>query len=116
MYIKQIYTSCLAQASYYIESNNEAIIIDPIRDFKPYLKLIKERKSTLKYVFETHFHADFVSGHIELSRLTNAKIVFGPNANPTYDCIIARDKQEFSLGSLVFRVLHTPGHTMESTC
>ncbi len=116
MYIKQIYTSCLAQASYYIESNNEAIIIDPIRDFTPYLKLIKERKSTLKYVFETHFHADFVSGHIELSRLTNAKIVFGPNANPTYDCIIARDKQEFSLGSLVFRVLHTPGHTMESTC
>ena len=116
MYIQQIYTSCLAQASYYIESNNEAIIIDPIRDFSPYLKLIKERKSTLKYVFETHFHADFVSGHIELSRLTNAKIVFGPNANPSYDCIIAKDKQEFSLGSLVFRVLHTPGHTMESVC
>ena len=116
MYIQQIYTSCLAQASYYIESNNEAIIIDPIRDFNPYLKLIKERKSTLKYVFETHFHADFVSGHIELSRLTNAKIVFGPNANPSYDCIIAKDKEEFSLGRLVFRVLHTPGHTMESVC
>ena len=80
MYIKQIYTSCLAQASYYIESNNEAIIIDPIRDFAPYIELLQDRNATLKYIFETHFHADFVSGHIELARLTNADIVFGPNA------------------------------------
>ncbi len=116
MYIQQIYTSCLAQASYYIESNNEAIIIDPIRDHAPYLQLLKERKANLKYVFETHFHADFVSGHIELASLTNAKIVFGPNATPSYDCIIAKDRQEFLLGAVSFLVLHTPGHTMESTC
>ena len=116
MYIKQIYTSCLAQASYYIESNQEAIIIDPIRDFSPYIQLLKERKAKLKYIFETHFHADFVSGHIELARLTNAKIVFGPKANTGYDCIIAKDREEFHFGNLCFRVLHTPGHTMESTC
>ncbi|MAQ32050.1 MAG: MBL fold metallo-hydrolase [Flavobacteriales bacterium] len=116
MYIKQIYTSCLAQASYYIESNNEAIIIDPIRDFEPYMELLQDRNATLKYIFETHFHADFVSGHLELAKLTNAEIVFGPNATTTYQCIIASNGQEFSLGDLIFKVLHTPGHTMESTC
>ena len=116
MHIEQIYTSCLAQASYYIESNQEAIIIDPIRDFAPYIELLKKRKAKLKYIFETHFHADFVSGHIELARLTNAKIIFGPNANTGYDCIIATDRAEFNFGNLCFRVLHTPGHTMESTC
>jgi hydroxyacylglutathione hydrolase len=116
MYIEQIYTSCLAQASYYIESNGEAVIIDPIRDSEPYLRLLKNRNANLKYILETHFHADFVSGHIELANLTNAEIVFGPNATTSYKCIIADDKEEFRIGELVFRVLHTPGHTMESTC
>ena len=116
MHIQQIYTNCLAQASYYIESEGEAIIIDPIRDSSPYIELLKKRKATLKYILETHFHADFVSGHIELANLTAAKIVFGPNANPKYDAVIAKDQQEFSFGDLSFRVLHTPGHTMESSC
>ena len=116
MYVQQIYTSCLAQASYYIESDKEAVIIDPIRDFSPYIQLLKQRKAKLKYILETHFHADFVSGHIELARLTNAKIVFGPNAETAYDCVIAKNNEEFSVGTLSFRVLHTPGHTMESTC
>ena len=116
MYIKQIYTDCLAQASYYVESNGEAIIIDPIRDSTPYLEILKTRKAKLKYIFETHFHADFVSGHIELAKLTNANIVFGPNAETSYNCIVAYDRQEFFIGEVVFRVLHTPGHTMESTC
>ena len=116
MYIEQIYTSCLAQASYYIESEGEAVIIDPIRDSEPYLSLLKTRNANLKYILETHFHADFVSGHIELATLTNAQIVFGPNANTSYKCIVADDQEEFCVGELVFRVLHTPGHTMESTC
>jgi len=116
MYIQQIYTNCLAQASYYVESKGEAVIIDPIRDSAPYLELLKERKTKLKYIFETHFHADFVSGHVELSKLTNADIVFGPNAETGYNCIIAHDRKEFCVGDVIFRVLHTPGHTMESTC
>ena len=116
MFIQQIYTNCLAQASYYVESNGEAVIIDPIRDSAPYLDLLKKRKTKLKYIFETHFHADFVSGHIELARLTNADIVFGPNAETSYNCIVASDRQEFFIGEVVFRVLHTPGHTMESAC
>mgnify|MGYP001296295382 CR=1 FL=1 len=116
MYIQQIYTDCLAQASYYIESQGEAIIIDPIRDSEPYLQFLKERNAKLKYIFETHFHADFVSGHIELAKLTSADIVFGPNADTSYNCIVAADGQEFFIGDFVFRALHTPGHTMESTC
>ena len=116
MYIEQIYTGCLAQASYYIESKGEAVIIDPIRDSEPYLSLLHNRHAKLKYILETHFHADFVSGHIELANLTNAEIVFGPNAKTSYKCIVAADKEEFNIGELVFRVLHTPGHTMESTC
>lgn len=116
MFIQQIYTNCLAQASYYIESKGEVVIIDPIRDPEPYLTLLKNRTAKLKYILETHFHADFVSGHIELANLTNAQIIFGPNANTAYECVIAEDRQEFNVGELVFRVLHTPGHTMESTC
>ena len=116
MYIEQIYTGCLAQASYYIESEGEAVIIDPIRDAEPYLRLLKNRNANLKYILETHFHADFVSGHIELANSTNAEIVFGPNAKTSYKCIVAEDQEEFYIGELVFRVLHTPGHTMESTC
>ena len=115
MYIEQIYTDCLAQASYYIESSGEAIIIDPIRDGEFYLELLKKRKSSLKYIFETHFHADFVSGHLELANLTNAEIVFGPNATTSYKCIVAQDNQDFHCGNLKLRALHTPGHTMEST-
>ena len=115
MYIEQIYTDCLAQASYYIESSGEAIIIDPIRDGEFYLELLKKRKSSLKYIFETHFHADFVSGHLELANLTNADIVFGPNATTSYKCIVAQDNQDFHCGNLKLRALHTPGHTMEST-
>ena len=115
MYLEQIYTDCLAQASYYIESAREAIIIDPIRDTDFYVELLKKRKSNLKYIFETHFHADFVSGHIELASLTNAQIVFGPNAITSYKCIIAKDNQDFHFGKLKLRALHTPGHTMEST-
>ena len=116
MYIQQIYTDCLAQVSYYIESQGEAIIIDPIRDSEPYLQLLKERNAKLKYIFETHFHADFVSGHIELAKLTSADIVFGPNADTLYKSIVATDGQEFFIGDIVLRALHTPGHTMESTC
>ena len=116
MYIEQIYTDCLAQASYYVESNGEAILIDPIRDVNLYMDLIKKRQVDLKYIFETHFHADFVSGHLELARLTSAEIVFGPNATPKYPCIIATDQQEFNFGCLSLKALHTPGHTMESTC
>ena len=115
MYVEQIYTDCLAQASYYIESAKEAIIIDPIRDAEFYIELLKKRKSNLKYIFETHFHADFVSGHLELASLTNAQIVFGPNAITSYKCIIAKDNQDFHFGKLKIRALHTPGHTMEST-
>lgn len=116
MYVQQIYTNCLAQASYYIESGNDAIIIDPIRDFSLYIDLLKERKANLKYIFETHFHADFVSGHIELANLTNAQIVFGPNAQTKYNCLIAKDMEKFAFGSVTLQALHTPGHTMESTC
>ena len=116
MWVKQIYTSCLAEASYYIDSNGEAIIIDPIRDTKPYIDLARQRNTRIKYIFETHFHADFVSGHLELSRLTGAKIVFGPNAITNYEVINAQDGQFFQIGDLKLKVLHTPGHTPESSC
>ena len=116
MYIQQIYTDCLAQASYYIESDGESVIIDPIRDSSLYLDILRKRKSNLKYIFETHFHADFVSGHIELARLTNAIIVFGPKAVTSYECIFANHNQEFQFGTMRLRALHTPGHTLESTC
>ncbi|HSC52927.1 MAG TPA: MBL fold metallo-hydrolase [Phnomibacter sp.] len=116
MKIEQIYTGCLAQGAYYIESNGEAVVIDPLREVQPYLDKAAKDGATIKYVFETHFHADFVSGHIDLGRKANASIVYGPTAQPDFDCIVAEDGQEFSVGKLRFKVLHTPGHTMESSC
>ena len=116
MYIKQIYTDCLAQASYYLESNGEAVIIDPIRDTSQYIDLLSSRNAKLKYIFETHFHADFISGHLALARLTNAEIIFGPNAKTAYKIISSEDDKEFNFGRLKLQVLHTPGHTLESVC
>ena len=116
MYIEQLYTNCLAEAAYYIESEGEAAIIDPLRETEPYVAIAEKRGAKIKYVFETHFHADFVSGHIDLSRKVNAPIVYGPNANAQYDVINATDGQEFKLGKIKFKVLHTPGHTPESSC
>jgi len=115
MNIEQIYTGCLAQGAYYIESEGEVAIIDPLREVNPYLERAKRDNAKIKYIFETHFHADFVSGHVTLSKETGAPIVFGPSANPSFEAIIAKDGQEFKLGKLTFVVLHTPGHTMEST-
>jgi hydroxyacylglutathione hydrolase len=114
--IEQIYTGCLAQGAYYITSNGEAAIIDPLRETKPYLERLERDGVKLKYIFETHFHADFVSGHLDLSHETQAPIVFGPTANPTFDAIIATDNQLFELGNIKIKTIHTPGHTMESTC
>jgi glyoxylase-like metal-dependent hydrolase (beta-lactamase superfamily II)/rhodanese-related sulfurtransferase len=116
MYIEQLYTNCLAEAAYYIESDGEAAIIDPLRETDPYIELAKSRHATIKYVFETHFHADFVSGHIDLSRKVNAPIVYGPNAETQYKVYNAKDGEAFALGRLKIRVLHTPGHTPESSC
>lgn len=116
MYIKQIYTDCLSQASYYIESDGESVIIDPIRDTSLYMDLIKKRGSKVKYIFETHFHADFISGHLDLSKILNASIVFGPGANTNYEIISAQHEQFFKIGQIKIQVLHTPGHTPESTC
>lgn len=115
MKVEQIYTGCLAQGAYYIVSEGEAAIIDPLRETSPYLERLQKDGVTLKYIFETHFHADFVSGHLDLSKKTGAPIIYGPTANPKFDAIIANDGQEFRLGKLTFKVLHTPGHTMEST-
>ncbi|MBC7743743.1 MAG: MBL fold metallo-hydrolase [Flavobacterium sp.] len=114
--IEQIYTGCLAQGAYYIQSGNEVAIIDPLREVSPYIEKAKAAGAKIKYVFETHFHADFVSGHVDLSNQTGAPIIYGPNANPSFNAHIAKDNEEFKLGELTFRVLHTPGHTMESTC
>jgi len=111
-----MYTNCLAEAAYYIESDGEAAIIDPIRETSPYTSKLKANKAKLKYVFETHFHADFVSGHIDLAKLTGAQIVFGPLANTGYKVHNAADGEVFSVGKLTIKVLHTPGHTPESTC
>ncbi len=116
MYIEQLYTNCLAEAAYYIESNGEAAIIDPLRETGPYLQKAAERNAKIKYVFETHFHADFVSGHIDLAKKSGAQIVYGPEANTAYDVINATDGEEFTVGALRIKALHTPGHTLESTC
>lgn len=116
MKIEQMYTSCLAEAAYYIESDGEAAIIDPIRETTPYLEKLKGTGAKLKYVFETHFHADFVSGHIDLAKKTGAKIVFGPTAETRYDTHIAKDGEVFAIGKIKIKVLHTPGHTPESSC
>lgn len=115
MQIEQIYTGCLAQGAYYITSDGEAAIIDPLREVQHYLDRLERDKVKLKYIFETHFHADFVSGHIDLSKKTNAKIVYGPTAKPEFKAIVAEDNQVFEIGKIKLKVLHTPGHTMEST-
>lgn len=117
MKVEQIYTGCLAQGAYYIESNGEAAIIDPLREVQPYLDMAESRGAKIKYVFETHFHADFVSGHIDLGKKTGAPIVYGPTTMKTgYDILVAEDGQEFKLGNATIKLLHTPGHTTESSC
>jgi hydroxyacylglutathione hydrolase len=116
MKIEQIYTGCLAQGAYYITSNGEAAIIDPLREVAPYTERLERDGVTLKYIFETHFHADFVSGHLDLSKQTGAPIVYGPNAKPEFDFISAKDGEIFKIGNIQIKTLHTPGHTMESTC
>ena len=116
MIVKQLYTGCLFQGAYYIESNGEAAVIDPLREVTEYLSLAKSSNSKIKYIFETHFHADFISGHLTLSKKTNSPIIFGPKANPSFDCIIASDNQVFKIGDVSITVTHTPGHTLESTC
>jgi len=115
MKIEQIYTGCLAQGAYYIVSEGEAVIIDPLRETQPYIDRLEKDNVKLKYIFETHFHADFVSGHVDLSKKTNAPIVYGPTAKPEFNAIIAEDNQIFEVGKIKIKVLHTPGHTMESS-
>jgi glyoxylase-like metal-dependent hydrolase (beta-lactamase superfamily II)/rhodanese-related sulfurtransferase len=116
MQIEQIYTGCLAQGAYYITSNGEAVIIDPLRETEPYMMRLERDNVKLKYIFETHFHADFVSGHVDLSNKTGAQIVYGPNASCKFNCLSASDGHEFKVGDISIKVIHTPGHTMESSC
>jgi glyoxylase-like metal-dependent hydrolase (beta-lactamase superfamily II)/rhodanese-related sulfurtransferase len=116
MIIEQIYTGCLAQGAYYIENNGEAVVIDPLREVEPYINKAKKNGATIKYVLETHFHADFVSGHIDLAKKTGAQIVYGPTAAPNFNFYAAKDKEILKVGNATIQVLHTPGHTMESTC
>jgi hydroxyacylglutathione hydrolase len=116
MYIKQLYTGCLSEAAYYIESRGEAAVIDPLRDIDVYVELAKERKAGIKYIFETHFHADFVSGHLDLSKATGAPIVYGPGTETKFPVHIAKDGEKFKIGDLTIEVMHTPGHTLESSC
>ncbi|NBG64560.1 MBL fold metallo-hydrolase [Acidiluteibacter ferrifornacis] len=115
MKLEQIYTGCLAHAAYYLESDGEVAIFDPLREVQPYIDRAKENNASIKYVFETHFHADFVSGHLDLKKKTGAEIVFGPSAKPGYEAIVAEDEQIFNVGKCRVKVLHTPGHTMESS-
>lgn len=116
MNVQQLYTKCLAQGAYFISNKGEAIVIDPLREVDQYIELAKANNSTIKYIFETHFHADFVSGHIDLARKTGAEIVYGPTAHPSFDCLVGSDNQEFKVGDLTIKLLHTPGHTPESSC
>ncbi|MDZ4806986.1 MAG: rhodanese-like domain-containing protein [Bacteroidota bacterium] len=116
MYIKQLYTGCLSEAAYYIESNGESAVIDPLRDIDAYLEIANERKTRIKYIFETHFHADFVSGHLDLGKATNAPIIYGPGTTTQFPVHVATDGETFKIGDLTIEVLHTPGHTLESTC
>jgi glyoxylase-like metal-dependent hydrolase (beta-lactamase superfamily II) len=116
MNIQQIYTGCIAHAAYYLENNGEVAIFDPLREVQPYILHAEKDHAKIKYVFETHFHADFVSGHLDLAKKTGASIVYGPTAKPGFDAIVAEDNQEFKVGNYTVRVIHTPGHTMESTC
>ena len=115
MKVEQIYTGCLAQGAYYVESDEEVAIIDPLRETAPYLKKAEKNNAQIKYIFETHFHADFVSGHVDLANNTGAKIVYGPGAKTEYDIHEADDEEEFKLGNVKIKVLHTPGHTPESS-
>ncbi|WP_281778003.1 MBL fold metallo-hydrolase, partial [Croceibacter atlanticus] len=115
MKVEQIYTGCIAHAAYYIESNGVAAVFDPLREVQPYIDRAQIDNAEIKYVFETHFHADFVSGHVTLAEKTGAKIVYGPSAKTNFDSIIAEDNQIFQLGDITITALHTPGHTMEST-
>jgi hydroxyacylglutathione hydrolase len=116
MYIQQLYTNCLSEAAYYIESNGQCAIIDPLRDVEVYISLAKERNATIQYIFETHFHADFVSGHLDLSNQTKAPIVYGPGTETSLPVHIAKDGEVFTVGNITITTLHTPGHTLESTC
>jgi glyoxylase-like metal-dependent hydrolase (beta-lactamase superfamily II)/rhodanese-related sulfurtransferase len=116
MKIEQIYTGCIAQAAYYMESNGEAAIFDPLREVQPYLDKANKDNAKIKYIFETHFHADFVSGHLDLAQKSGGQIVYGPTANPAFEAIIAEDNQEFKVGHYTIKAIHTPGHTLESTC
>lgn len=116
MKVEQIYTGCLAQGAYYITSMGEAAIIDPLREITPYIERLKRDGVRLKYILETHFHADFVSGHLDLSQATGAPIIYGPTAKAGFDAIVAEDGQTFELGKAKIKVIHTPGHTMESSC
>ena len=116
MYIEQLYTNCLSEAAYFIESDGEAAIIDPLRDIDIYIKMAAEKNAKIKYIFETHFHADFVSGHIDLAEKTGALIIYGPDAKTSFSKHMAKEGEEFKLGKCTFRVMHTPGHTLESSC
>ncbi len=116
MFIKQLYTGCLSEAAYYIDSEGEAAIVDPLRDIDSYLKLAAERKAKIKYIFETHFHADFVSGHLDLAKATGAPIIYGPRTETNFSIHLATDGERFQLGDSTIEVLHTPGHTVESSC
>ena len=116
MFVQQLYTGCISESAYYIESNGVAAIIDPLRDIDAYLQLAKQRNATIKYIFETHFHADFVSGHLDLAAATGASIVYGPNTVTKFEVTVAKDNQVFEIGDLTLQVLHTPGHTLESSC
>jgi hydroxyacylglutathione hydrolase len=116
MYIEQLYTPCLSEAAYFIESEGEAAIVDPLRDIDKYISMASEKQVKIKYIFETHFHADFVSGHLDLAKKTGAKIIYGPNATTAFEKYSAKDNEEFPLGKLKIKALHTPGHTLESTC
>src|SRR6185312_3549254 len=116
MEVKQLYTNCLSEAAYFIASKGEAAVIDPLRDVDEYIKKAEEKGVKIKYIFETHFHADFVSGHLELSKKTGAPIIYGPQTKAGFDIHMAKDGEEFTIGKLKMKVLHTPGHTLESTC
>jgi len=116
MYIEQLYTNCLSEAAYYIESNGEAAVIDPLRDIEEYIGMAEKRNAKIKYIFETHFHADFVSGHLDLGKATGAPIIYGPQTQTSFPVYVAKDEEEFKLGDVTIQVLHTPGHTLESSC
>ena len=115
MKVEQIYTGCIAHAAYYLESNGEVAIFDPLREVQPYIDRATADNAKIKYVFETHFHADFVSGHLDLAAKTGATIVYGPTAKPQFEALVAEDNQVFEVGNYKVKVIHTPGHTMEST-